>query len=346
MSIETFDLGSGTGPFYTGDLTRPGHQFGQDTGTVNPLHIEEYGGEVESQILKTSIMRKFIKVKPVRGTDTVTNDRIGATSLQAVTPGVRPEPGVAEFDNVSVRVDTIILARNNVHLLDDFQKHYDVRAELGQDHGKIIGRFFDEAILIQGLKAANIVAGDGTNGTTRLLNGWKGGVQIDLAAAGDELDPDKLQRAIEDMCQKIEENDIDIEGAVVFVAPAQFYTLLRNDKLINSQYSTGNGDYANGTVMKSCGIPIIKTNRLPQEAVTGHYLSNAGNANAYDVSAAEANVVALLIMPKALLAGETIPLTSKVYYSDIELQWFIDSYLAFGATPNRAEHAARINKAA
>ncbi len=47
-------------------------------------------------------------------------------------------------------------------------------------------------------------------------------------------------------------------------------------------------------------------------------------------------------MPKALLAGETIPLTSKVYYHDVELQWFIDSYLAYGVTPNRAEMAGGI----
>ena len=334
-----------TTPFPTGDLTRPGHQFGVDTGTVNPLHVEEYGGEVESQIVKTSVMKQFVSMKPVRGTDTITNDRIGSTSLQAVAPGVRPAPGTAEFDNVSVKVDTIILARNNVHLLDDFQAHYNVRAELGQDHGKIIGRFFDEAMLIQGVKSASIVAGDGTAGTTKLPAGWKGGVQIDLAAAGDELDPDKLQRAIEDACEGIELNDVEIEGAVLFVNPTQYYVLMRNDKLLSADYSMANGDYAQGMVLKSCGIPIFKTNRLPQATVVGHELSNAGNNNAYDVDATEAKTVGLIMMPKALLAGETIPLTSKVYYSDIELQWFIDSYLAFGATPNRAEHAAVIRKA-
>ena len=74
-------------------------------------------------------------------------------------------------------------------------------------------------------------------------------------------------------------------------------------------------------------------------------MSNAGNSNAYDVDATEAKTVALLLMPKALLAGETIPLTSKVYYSDVELQWFIDSYLAFGVTPNRAEMAGIIRSA-
>lgn len=330
-------------PFLTGDLTRSGQQFKVDTGTVNPLYIEEYGGEVESQMIKTSIMRKYINVKSVRGTDTITNDRIGSTHLQAVLPGTRPVPTQVDFDNVSVKVDTIILARNNVHLLDDFQAHYDVRAELGKDHGKIVGRYFDEAIMIQGVKAAHIDAA-----TTRLPEGWYGGTVKTLASAGDEQDPDKLQRAIEDLCQAIEENDVDLEGAAMFVNPEQFYVLLRNDKLLNSDYSLGNGDYAQGTVMRSCGIPIVKTNRLPQAATTpgDHFLSNPGNDNAYDVSATEADVVALLIMPKALLAGETIPLTSKVYYSDIELQWFIDSYLAFAATPNRAEHAGVINKAA
>jgi hypothetical protein len=333
------------GTFLTGDLTRSGHQLGVDTGTVNPLYIEEYGGMVESQIIKTSIMKQFVSMKSIRGTDTVTNDRIGTTSLQAVSPGVRPDPGVAEFDNVSVKVDTIILARNNVNLLADFQAHYNVRAELGMDHGKIIGRFFDEAICIQGVKAASIVKGDGTAGTTKLPEGWKGGVQIDLASAADEDDSAKLQRAIEDLVEGIELNDIEIEGAALFVNPTQYYVLQRNDKLISGDYSTGNGDYANGTVLKSCGVPIFKTNRLPQETVTGHYLSNAGNNNAYDVSAEEAKVVALLLMPKALLAGETIPLTSKVYYSDVELQWFIDSYLAFGVTPNRAEMAGIVRKA-
>ncbi len=325
------------GPFLTGDLTRPGHQLGVDTGTVNPLHVEEYGGEVESQIVKTSIMKGWVKLKPVRGTDTITNDRIGSTSLQAVSPGTRPEPGTAEFDNISVKVDTIVLARNNVHLLDDFQAHYDVRAELGKDHGKVIGKFFDEAILIQGMKAARI------SGVT--LPGWSDGSVVTLASAGDELDADKLQRSIEDLCQEIEEKDIDLEGFAIFVAPAQFYTLLRNDRLISTDYSVGNGNYAKGEVLKSCGLPIIKTNRLAQSAVTGHYLSNAGNSNAYDVSASEAKAVALVLNPQALLAGETIPLTSKVYYSDIELQWFIDSYLAFGATPNRGEYAGVVDAA-
>jgi len=311
--------------------------------TVQPLHIEQYGGMVEGTFAKQSFMRSYVMIKPIRGTDTVTNDRIGQATLQKVTPGVRPAASVAQFDNVKVKVDTIVLARNNVALLDDFQAHYAVRAELGKEHGKTIGKFFDEAFIIQTIKSALIVAAadnqDVQTGETGLPDGWSGGTQVTLGTAGDESDPDLLQKAIEDVCEGIELKDVDLDGGVILCGPTEYYTLLRNDRLINSQYSLGNGDYSEGMVLKSCGLPLVKTNRIPKAAISGHFLSNTGNGNAYDVTAAEAKTKVVVMLPKALLAGETIPLTSKVYYMDSELQWFIDSYLSFGVTPNRAEHA-------
>lgn len=328
----------------TGNLTNSGHRLGNDTGTVNPLHIEQYGGAVESQFVKSSIMKEYFPLKRITGTDTVTNDRIGKTSLQAVVPGVRPTSAAPTFDNISVKVDTVVLARSNVALLHDFQAHYDVRAAVGMEHGKEIGKFFDEAFLIQGIKAAMVVVGTAA-GETPAPEGFKSGTVITLAAAGDENDPDKFQRSIEDASADIEKKDVDLEGAVLFVPIDQYYVLLRNDKLISGDYSTGNGDYAQGIVLRSNGIRVVKTNRIPSAAAAGHFLSNAGNNNAYDVSAAEAKAVAVLLMPKALLAGETIPLTSDVYYDKPELQWFIDSYLAFGVTPNRSEVAAVVMKA-
>lgn len=336
---------------------RDGHQGGVDSGNVNPLYIEQYGGEVEHRILKESFMRQFFKFKSVRGTDTVTNDRMGFTALQKVARGVRPTDSSPTFDNISVKVDTIVLARTNQFLLDDFLAHLDVRKEVGIEHGKTIGKFFDEAFIVQGIKAAQITNQDPT-GTK--LGGWVGGVggyseiirtapegfqgatPIMLTTAGDELDSDKLVRAIQDMCQAIAEKDVDLVEGVILVRPAQYYTLLRNDKLIDRDFSDMNGDFAKGVVLQANGVRIQVTNRFPDGAVSNHFLSNAGNGNAYDTTALDANCVGLFLQPKALLAGETIPLTSKVYYSDIELQWFIDSYLAFAVTPNRAEMAAGI----
>ncbi|MDY3199064.1 MAG: hypothetical protein RBT58_11940, partial [Pseudomonadaceae bacterium] len=53
-------------------------------------------------------------------------------------------------------------------------------------------------------------------------------------------------------------------------------------------------------------------------------------------------LVAVAFAPNALLAGETIPLTTAVWYSEEKKTWFVDAHLSFGVTPNRAEYAGRI----
>lgn len=338
---------------------RSGHQAGVDSGNVNPLYIEQYGGEVEHRILKDSFMRQFFKFKTVRGTDTITNDRIGSSSLQKVARGIRPTDSSPTFDNISIKVDTIVLARTNEFVLDSFLSHIDTRKEIGVEHGKEIGKFFDESFLVQGIKASQVtnVDPDGvalggwegktpTNIVRTAPKGFQGGTVQVLAGADDDTDPDLLELAIQDLCQKIEEKDVDISEAVLLVRPAHYYVLLRNDKLISRDFSSMNGDYAKGDVLESCGIRIQKTNRFPKVGDVGqtHFLSNAGNGNAYDVTANDEKCVVCLLMPKALLAGETIPLTSDVYFDKKEMQWFIDSYLSFAVTPNRAEMAGGIFK--
>ena len=367
--------------------TRSGHQGGLDTGVANPLHIDEYGGEVEHRFLKESIMRQFFNFKSVRGTDTVTNDRMGSTQLQKVSRGVRPVDHSPTFDNISVKVDTIVLARTNTFKLEEFQEHFDTRMEIGKEHGMEVGKFFDESFLVQGIKASQITnrvptkdangditgsqdlggfaqgiytdrsgLGDGAAVQTQLdtivkirtaPEGFQGASAVILNNVDDELDPVALELSIQDLCQTIEEKDVDVvEGAIILVRPAQYYTLLRNSLLLDKDFSAANGDYAGGKILASNGVRIQTTNRFPKSADVGttHYLSNAGNGNAYDVTATDVDAVAVLLMPKALLAGETIPLTSDVYYVKQEFQWFIDSYLAFGVTPNRAEMAGAVYK--
>lgn len=357
-------------------IVRSGHQGGVDSGSINPLFVDEYASEVDKTIVKKSFMRQYIPMKQIRGTDTLTNHRMGGAQLQKVTRGQRPVDHAPTFDNISIKVDTLILARTNTALIDDFISSLDVRKEVGEEHGKKIGTFTDEAFLVQGIKAAQvtvvvpvknandevtgqeekggwkdrIVSGDGSpTGRTGYAKrtapiGFNGATTVQLGSANDENDPVALELAIQDMCQGIQEKDVDLDGAVILLRPAQYYVLLKNDKLISSEFSTGNGNYAKGKVLESNGIRIEMTNRFPKQSDVGvtHHLSNAGNNNAYDVSRADANCVAVLLMPKALLGGEAIPLTSKVHYSEVELQWFVDSYLSFAVTPNRAEMAGAI----
>lgn len=300
------------------------------------LMIEQYGGEVESQFKAASIMRSYAKIRPVRGTDTITNNRVGRTTLKKLTPGVRPDADSTPFGRVQLVVDTVVLARDTRSMLNDFQTHFDARMELAADHGKEIGFFFDQAFIIMAIKGSGQsapVLGDGTAAKQSI----GAGKRVTLASAGDEDDPDKLAAAIKSIIVDMEEDEIPVSELVVMVRPTKFETLLNNNKLLSRDFAAGNGDYAKGLIYEINGARIVKTARIPEAAITGHFLSNAANSNAYDVSTTEAKAVAVILHPKSLLAGETIPLTSDVWFNREEKMWFIDSFLSFGVTVNRPD---------
>mgnify|MGYP001793122541 CR=1 FL=1 len=292
--------------------------------------IEEYGGVVESQFAKKSIMRRMVKVKPVRGTDTLINRRVGRTTLKALTPGVRPEASKTDFGRNSVTVDTVVLARDNRSMLNEFQTDFNARRELAMDHSKELSKFFDQAFIIQAIKGSTLPAPANLNGAIGA------GKNATLTAVGDEQDPDKLYAAIAGIITSMQEEDIDTEECAIFVRPTEYDVLMNNDKLVNGDYSSA-GDFADGMFKGIKGSPVISTARIPNAPITGHLLSNADNGNAYDVSAAEAKAKAVVLHGKSLLAGETIPLTSDIFMSREEKQWFIDSFLAFGVSPNRPD---------
>lgn len=300
--------------------------------------IEQYGGVVDASFAKASVMRKILNVQSVRGTDTLINRRIGKTTLQSLTPGVRPDATPALFGRAQVTVDTVILARENRSMLNEFQTDFNARSLLGTEHGKELGKFFDEAMLIMAIKGAAMAAPAG-------LNGAIGAGKLEtLAAAGDELDPDLLYAKIAKIIVRMEEEDIETNELVIALRPTYYDILANNDKLIDRDFSSANGDYSLGTVGTIKGVPLLKTARVPQAAIVGHKLSNAGNSNAYDVSATEAKTVAVIMHPQSLLVGETIPLTSDMWFNREEKQWFIDSFVSFGAANRRPDVCGAVRK--
>ncbi len=298
--------------------------------------IEEYGGAVDSQFTKSSIMRGFVNITKLINTDSKIKRRVGRTTVKKVVAGVRPDATPTSFGRTGVTVDSISLARDNRALLNEFQTDFNARAELGKDHGKELGKLFDQAFLIAAIKGSE--AGAPTDADGGNYNGAFGAGNVNtLAVANDELDPVKFYEAIAEEITAMEEDEIDIEECVVFVRPTQADVLLNNDKLLNKDFSMDNGDFANGTFKTLKGVPVVTTTRIPTAAIADHVMSDAKNNNFYNVSAAQAKTKAVIMHPKSLFAAETIPLTSKVYYEDTELQWFIDSYLAFGVNYDRPD---------
>jgi hypothetical protein len=309
-------------------------QIGSSPSGTSPLalHIEEYAGVVQGTVERKSIMRNFVPVRNVVGTSTITGFQVGESTLQKVVPGTAPDGNVVQFGKNKLTIDTLVNARAFTPLLDDFQASFAAKEKVGQEHGKKIAKFFDQAFLIQAIKAAAMTSAG-------LPAGWNGGSSMVMAAAADELDAQKLEFKLLDLFASMADKDVDVveDGCIAVLKPAMFYTLLKNNRLVDMNYITSQGTSIKAKGLAAAGVPLYFSNNLPTTNVASHYLSNAGNANAYDGDFTK--TIASVFSPNALLAGETIPLTSDVFYDKPTKTWFIDAHISFGVTPDNPQYS-------
>lgn len=309
------------------------------------LVIEEFTGMVEGTINRRSIMQGLIPVRSVKGTATFTNHAVGESTLQKITPGVTPNGTKSDFSKNSVTIDTVVLARETFPILDVFQTQMDVRKEVSVEQGKKIAKFWDQSFFIQAIKASLLTESKYDRGAVGAKPaGHFGGSQETLSLAADLQDPAKLYAALARLMVKMEKKDVDPrnDDVMIVVPPEQYYTLIQAEQLVNTTYTTAAGNKVNDAwVLKTYGVPVFASNNLPAgQNITGHLLSNTGNGNAFDGDFTKLG--ALAFSPRAVMAGETIPLQSKVFWDEVSKHWFVDSWLAFSVGPNRAEYAGSI----
>lgn len=307
---------------------------------ADPLEqvIAEFGGMVEGTVQRKSKIAPYIDIKPVKGTATLQNYSVGESTLQVLEAGVVPDGTPAEFGNNSVTIDTVVLARAALPVLDVFQTQFDARREIATEHGKKIAKFTDQAFLIQAIKSGLLTASPYGSA------GHAGGSRYTLANANDNRDPAKIYSAIAYLFEEMEKKDVDPanDDIILAVTPTEYYALMQADQIVSSEYITSTGTKIQAKVFSAFGVPVISTNDLPRSVITGHELSNTRNSNAYDGDFSK--VVACAFSARAILAGETISLSSDVFFDKLAKCWFVDAHLAFGAAPNRPEYAGVILK--
>lgn len=327
MSLDTFTV------------TRPNAK----NAGVDPLElvIEEFTGMVEGTIQRRSVTEGWLPIRSVKGTATITNYAVGESTLGKVVPGETPDGAVSKFSKTSVTVDTLVYARTTIALLETFQTQFDVRKEIANEHGKKIAKLKDQAFLIQGIKAAQL-----TSSPYGATDGHSGGSQQTLTNALDVNDPAKLYAAFAALFTKIELKDVDPidDDLVVFVRPDIFYTLLQSEQVINGQYKTADGTSVDGMVFKAWGVPVMSTNNLPNTNITEATAGSVASLMGADYVVDATKVVALVMSPRALLAGETIALTADAFYDKLSKSNYVDAHLAFAAGPNRPEYAGVLLK--
>jgi hypothetical protein len=280
-------------------------------------------------------------VRSVRGTSVLQSYAVGEAQLQVLQPGVAAEGSLQpHFGKNTLTVDTVILARNTFPMLDVWQDNKDARSLVGVEHGKKLAKFMDQAFAIQAIKAGQATASKyaGVDG-----KGHGGGSRVTMANGTDRSDPAKLAAYLIDLFVQFANKDIDVQtdDLTILLKPAEFWALSQNEQLINTTYLTAAGNSVTGPVLKHYGVPILQSNNFPGGVnITSHPLSNAANSNAYDGDFTK--VVAAVFSPMALLAGETIPVTTAVFWDEKLKCWFVDAHTAFGVTVDRADYSGLI----
>lgn len=323
------------------DVTRPNQRH----GTGDPLAdvTEQFTGTVEGTIKRRSIMAGFVPVRSVRGTSTISNRGISKAKLQKIAPGTTPPPSTEPHTSkIFLKIDTVIIARNAEPMLDEFQTDFDYQGEVAREQGQEIANMYDETFFIMAAKAAKTA--DSPYGTAAQMPGHKGGNVVTLDAALDYKDPAKIYQKIAELVEKFLEKDVrpNEEDFILVLQPSSFVALMQAEYISNGEYVTSAGDTLNTKYMfHAFGVPVITSNNAVfGKTITDHLLSNDTNGKAYDGDFTK--VVAQMFSPRALLAGSTIPVTSKIFFDDLSKLWFIDSWLAFGVTINRTEYAGVI----
>lgn len=320
-------------------LTRPGQILG--AGDINAQAIAHYSGVVEHTIERKSVLKDMVPMRTITGTNKVTDFAVGEVGIQKVTPGEAPQGQTVDFSQASFTVDTVLNTRHVLPLLEQFQVSYDARKEIGVEQGRKIAKFIDQSFFIQAAKASLMAQSRFAKAGTD-VDGWSAGSKVTLTNAADASDPALLYAAIGNLFVAMENKDVSPRDDDIMLAmrPEYFYALQQADQIVNGEYLTSDGNKINAQIFRAWGCPVVSSNNVPQENVAGHLLSNAANANAYDGDFTK--LVALAFSPRALLAGQTIPLTSDVFYDKQYKSWFVDSHLAYAVGPNRAEYAGSI----
>lgn len=327
------------------------------SGQLDSTLIEKFTGIVQEAFLKEDKFESDFRVQTVVGTNQVTTKSMGDTVVDTLTAGQEPAAHSAEFDNHSIVIDTVLLARNTVAMLHNIQSDIEVQNRLAMNQVKQLVRIEDETLLQQIIRGAQEKYGR--------VSGHYGGTVVKLAAANDENDPIKFLKALRRVVQHMNEKEVEHAAMKIVIPFQQFYVLQDNDHLTNIDYNgaAGNGGGATGFILKAVGLNLIPTNRFGLVAqvtkkstwfvdkAAGDTLPKThplakGGMSRYNVTADDMTAVALVYGGDALLVGKTIEIQSDIYFNKRLKTFFIDSWFSFGAIADRYEYCGIVVTAA
>lgn len=237
-----------------------------EQNNANFLHI--FAGEVMTTFDTLTIFKELHRMRTITSGKGASFPYLGNMTARYHVPG---EPIVGsnnpKIGERTINIDDLLIADVSIYDLDDAKLHFEVRGEYSRKLGVALSNRFDQKIARLGYLAAR-AAGVTTD--------YAGGTVLKHADAA--TDTTQLVNLIFKAAETLDNKDVPQEDRHVIVKPTQFYMLVRNTDLLNTDWG-GQGALATARLPLVANMAVHKSNNLPNG--TNVAAPIAGENNSY-----------------------------------------------------------------
>ena len=287
-----------------------------NSGTdFDALFLKVFSGEVLTAFARNNIFNEQLhSVRTITSGKSAQFPVTGTATAAYHSPGT-PLVGANQIlaNEKIISIDDLLISQPFVSNLDELKNHYDVRATYADELGKALAKTYDQNV-------AKVIANASRASTT--LTGGDGGIVSTLASgntASANVSGDEIAGAIYDIAQAFDERDIPPTDRFCVLPPAEYYKLAEEaTRTINADFNSGgsNGSFAQGNVQFVAGIPILKSNNVPQSNVS----SNPSGAN-NTYSGDDSKTIGLVFHKSAVGTVKLMDMTTEISGSDYGIMY-------------------------
>ena len=315
------------------------------TGADLDIHIEAYEGDIEGSFRVESLFRSsgLTNFKTVSGrSNTWRGDRVGGATVKGRKAGEALDSTRIVNEKLLITVDTTSYIRTPMDYQDDWTAP-DFQAEYSAEHGSAHAKAFDQAHLIQLIKAGTWAAPASLKASGAFYDGINSTMTGYAAATDPEAKADMIVREHKNALATFVKRDLggSLAEFITLIEPDTFNALLDHKKLMNVDFQGGMGDnnFAQRRIGWLNGLKVIETPRFPTAAISNHFLGPA-----FNVTAAEAKARMIVFHPrKTLVTVEAQGMSVRVWDDKGEFANVLDSYTMYTVGVKRGDAVAVIN---
>lgn len=299
-------------------------------GATDALFLKLFSGEVLSTYNTKTVMQSRVRTRSIKNGKSYQFPAIGKIDAEYHTVGTELTGKLVEHGEKIISIDDMLVSHAFIANIDEAKNHYEVRAEYSRQMGDALAQTFDKQVLSMAAASA--------------LNGDAGAVadmgSAEAIAVGAAPTTANIITGLYSAAEKLDSKNIREDGRFVVVTPAVYYALVQDASLLNRDYVTANGDYADGKILRVAGMEIVKSNNMALDFTA---TSRTPNNAKYDVDAT--SLKALVMVPEAIGCVKLMDVASEAEYDIRRQGTLMVSKMAVGHGVLRPEGIIAINAA-